>query len=354
MKISNRLKNLEDFGSFFAIGVPTAAIATGYGVIATALSILSLGQCKSFNDGTRYTKYAGCVIPGTLERALRVINPKAKFKGKSKRQVVQLGYLTERAALPIFKQARKFSQCEGSFIKRHIFSRLTHAAYPLTATVTRVADFGFGLLVSFFSLLTFGTYSKVNGIALRQLSIFSIVDDVCLGVRGLINPHQQPELRLEGISNPPDEVLRYCYDSEKSGQYTYLTRKFQKRVNVVPQGKIEGYEIPSYDEFNQKVDGKNKLFFWDLTRGRLPTQLINLRENVSRNSSVFNKFVERHLGPEKKDKCRLCLIGVPQGLEVVKRSDNFKAIAPHFSSPYYYMSNYSSDEPHIEEFTLES
>ncbi len=158
-----------------------------FGVAASALSILTVGRNSTINE------YADCFTPTinetlsyTYVSVLRVINPNYKLYSN----VIEMGIITEKLARPIFQKARTAAKNESSFLQRHVVSRGAYALGALVATITRTADLALGLLALPLSFITLGTFEKINTFTYKQLLFPVLINDVCVGMRGFVNPQQ--------------------------------------------------------------------------------------------------------------------------------------------------------------------
>lgn len=192
------------------IGVPCGIIETGcivaqttWGVIGTALSILSGGN-KAFNNWAEYTRAARNILPKLYIPVVHVINPDASFanpKDKviaSKVHVINpkasldnVGVITSTIAAPFFETAKRAADAEAPF-ERYIVSRLSYALAAVASVVGRVADLALGIVGATLAIIPpyFGRNKAVNYFAVRHLTVFGVVHDVCRSFRGIVNPRQ--------------------------------------------------------------------------------------------------------------------------------------------------------------------
>ena len=160
------------------------SVKTVLGVVGTALSVLTGGKDKEFNQLADLTGKSALVLPLLYVRTMQVINPKFKTSEKS-----TMGVITSKIARPIFRKAGKSSE-NDKFFQKHVVSRIAYLSGAIVSTVTRTADLALGILGAALSVITFGAVPKINTFALRHLKSLAVVDDVCKGIRGFVNPQQ--------------------------------------------------------------------------------------------------------------------------------------------------------------------
>ena len=173
------------------IGVPCglfdagkAAVNTTAGIAGTALSILTVGKSQRVNGWASYTRSSFEIFPNLYSSLIRVVYPKAYIDATHK------GYVTAYVAAPVFRAALQSTVAPG-FIQREIVSRVAMAVATVAAVVSRVADFALGLVGAAFSIIPcLGRVDAVNNFAISQLNSSGVVNDICRGLRGIVNPHQ--------------------------------------------------------------------------------------------------------------------------------------------------------------------
>ncbi len=165
----------------------TLACKTIAGVAASALSILTLGLNSKINKyANEWTVVSAQILVTPYGKMLKIINPNAQCASKG----ILMGVITEKLANPIFQKAWDEAQNESFFFRKHVVSRGAYALGALVATITRTADFVLGLLALPVSFITLGTFEKINTFTYKQLSFPAFIGDVCVGMRGLVNPQQ--------------------------------------------------------------------------------------------------------------------------------------------------------------------
>jgi hypothetical protein len=164
---------------------------TAIGVAATALSVLTLGLVKPINDWANMTVHAGIILPRIYHAMTQITNPDDCAFRISLPTITPRGtFITSRIASPIFDMAFNAASDE-SFLNKHIFSRGAYALGALIAIVTRTADLILGLLAAAISIIPcFGRIEEINTFARNQLTFLAVINDVCTGLRGFVNPQQ--------------------------------------------------------------------------------------------------------------------------------------------------------------------
>ncbi len=162
------------------------AAKTVIGVGASALSIVTLGKFSKINDVANLTDKSMNILHPTYQAVGLVANPKFSF-GEVKSA---LGVVTARVAAPIFRKAERAAESE-SFAAREIGARVAYLAGAAVSIATRVADLALGVLAAAFSVVPcLGRAEKVNNFAMQYLLSSAVVHDVCVGLRGFVNPQQ--------------------------------------------------------------------------------------------------------------------------------------------------------------------
>ncbi len=155
------------------------------GITATAMSVLTGGMVPKINEYADLSRFSSNLINETLYKPLmEVINPNFICYEFSR-----FGVVTEKIAHPIFKAALDFSESENIFMK-HAVSRIAYLTFALVATATRTVDFTLGIFAALASIVTLGAVPKINTFAMRHLAATGLINDLCVGIRGFVNPHQ--------------------------------------------------------------------------------------------------------------------------------------------------------------------
>ncbi len=157
------------------------------GVAASALSILTGGLNSKINEyANKYTFNCSLILTISYRNVLNILNPNAKFAS----DVIAMGIITEKLARPILQKAGTAAKNESSFLQKHVVSRGAFALSALVAIITRTADLALGLLALPLSFITLGTVEKINTFTYKQLLFPALIDEVCVGMRGFVNPQQ--------------------------------------------------------------------------------------------------------------------------------------------------------------------
>jgi len=158
-------------------------VFTALAIGATVLSILSLGLLPCVNNSADETRAVVHTLPNLLFHCLGSLGVDIRYETHS------CGYLTHQLARPIFTQARSASLSRQSVIEREIMSRLGYLVGTALCVITRTADLAIGIITLFCLPLLAFSYD-INSLVARELTFLGIIDDVCRGIRGVINPHQ--------------------------------------------------------------------------------------------------------------------------------------------------------------------
>jgi hypothetical protein len=161
---------------------------TAAGVVATVAAIATSvipgikpevsSEIYKWANMTPYSRLIGVSL---FRATLSVINP--NFKG----QAARLGWTSSLIAKPIFKEAAN-QAASKSFLNKHIVSRALCITGIAASAATRTADFALGLIGGSLSILTLGTIKPFNKMALSNLTCFGLVNDICMGLRAVVNP----------------------------------------------------------------------------------------------------------------------------------------------------------------------
>jgi hypothetical protein len=184
------------------------------GLFFTSLSVLTLGKVSKFNSSAcGKMDSVDQILPTVYLGVLSIIN-------HSKTKVLipsSYGYF--RREVTLFDKARdlsgvnysgKKSLAESSddegddipltkltlrdrvklFMKEQVASRGMYALAAVVAVISRVADLIIGVLAVAASIICLGKKEKINKMAVDNLTIFGVLDDICNGVRAFVNPMQ--------------------------------------------------------------------------------------------------------------------------------------------------------------------
>lgn len=177
------------------LGALSAAFATGIAAVGVAGSVFSIvtgGKFSSVNEVADFTVEAKSILPCLYMPLAVTLNPGFSIESKG-----SLGSLTKTIAAPIFRQAQLAASQEGLFA-REVVSRVSYGLGVLVAAVTRAADLVLGLVAATLSIFPLiARVKEVNEFAFCHLLSLGVVNDVCVGLRGVINPQQFVKVALE-------------------------------------------------------------------------------------------------------------------------------------------------------------
>lgn len=153
-----------------------------------ALSILSIAKLESDRNISRKalinTRKLATVPSYLFGYLLKTINPNAAVVFDTG---ARNGFCSSRTSEKLFYEATN-NYKQNDFLKKYVISRALFALGGLVSIVTRTADFAIGLVAATFSLLTLGRVQRLNDFAYGNLIFPTVIFDVALGIRGLINP----------------------------------------------------------------------------------------------------------------------------------------------------------------------
>lgn len=212
------------------LAVPVTALdisIAGVGIISSAASAITLGLIPSINRLGLKAIHSKNVLAQPYVSLLYLVNPYAGEKlvfpdfEKEKDKLVSLeirhkkihlsigsSIISNYTSTPIFQCAFQLAQsgltkpgkglappslwerCQD-FAKRHVGSRLGYLVGAIVTLVVKPLDLLSGLCFGVVSLLSFGTAPSINRLALRQLGALSMINDLCVAARCVINPHQK-------------------------------------------------------------------------------------------------------------------------------------------------------------------
>ncbi len=165
---------------------------TTTGIAATALSLLTAGLIEDFNEMT-FSSRASSLLRPFFHYPISVINP--DFDTKPEDRMAEIGICTEYYVKPLFSLGVQQAEEEG-FFQKHIVSRTYFALGAIEALIARLADAILAVFAVIFSFLTLGRIQEVNNFAMKQLSFPGIIDDIGIGLRGVVNPEQFIDQRM--------------------------------------------------------------------------------------------------------------------------------------------------------------
>lgn len=203
-----------DFGGQVVNGLANAPVSLGVmascagntvtGIVETALSCLTGGYVKRFNQSASRTRAASLILPTAYRSVIGCFNEKA-FKPVDT-SFPDLGYC--RQNFNLFSKAFEYHDrvtapgAAPTFLQKHFATRGYYFIAAVVAVITRVADFILGSFAAIASLACVGQWDKANEFAAKNLTILGIIDDLSRGIRGVFNPGQS-HLKLTSLTPPP-------------------------------------------------------------------------------------------------------------------------------------------------------
>lgn len=197
----------------------TVSLATEVvsGLFFTVLSAVTFGKIEECNRHVNSTlRGTPQILPTAFGGVLRVLNGgvveeirnnpevgylrgKVCFATANRLAYHPMAYLEvpienegpEEGKVEVKRQKATLRGRANCFIKGQIGSRFAYALLTAIAVVYRVADFIIGVIAAAASLICLGQNKKVNEVALKNLTIFGVVNDISDGVRGIVNPQQK-------------------------------------------------------------------------------------------------------------------------------------------------------------------
>lgn len=193
-----RLENIENYARAtwenLVVEVPVSvynagknAVVTVGGVVASAASLLTAGKIALINNkASEWTKASSALVSLPFVAVAKVLNPDfALARGVNLESVG----VCSRTVRTIFTKAALMSR-EERFATREVLSRLTFLAGAVATVASRIADFAIGVLAASVSLACLGRWKAANSLAFSHLNSTRVVADLCLNLRGFVNPHQ--------------------------------------------------------------------------------------------------------------------------------------------------------------------
>lgn len=199
LTIQNSLIEPDDYPSFMFLTKRSVV-----GITATALSILSAGRDHCINYNADKIRDITLIIPKACLHFFKKINPEASYDDpkvyfckfvldpvtnvwENNPYVGGLdrGFITWCVVDTLSAAAFRFS-----LKKSNNCSRLLYAACAITAVFTRTIDFALGVIFLAVASYQRGVYPTLNALAVHHLNLLSVVSDVFMSIRGVVNPQQ--------------------------------------------------------------------------------------------------------------------------------------------------------------------
>lgn len=163
---------------------------------ASAFSLFSLSGETQLNNwankGFSTVYSAKLLLPSLFFMSIRLFNPFSQGMEaveNDKCQHKMTGTLTLAVAYPLFKRAIEEADNEASpNLRKHVLSRIFFLTGTALVTLTKAMEIGLGLLLCTLGWISFGHLSWVNQAAIVHLSALDVIEDVCAGLRGCVNP----------------------------------------------------------------------------------------------------------------------------------------------------------------------
>jgi hypothetical protein len=158
------------------------------GIALSALSALTVGMHLRINDQASRFSHSSCsILPPILEGLARIAKPtyiRSENEGKAT--------FTNKYYNDLYSQGVKFRRSSETglvgFCERQVASRLVFFSSALLSIATRIADFAIGIFGALRAIFYLGQNNEYNNFAINHLNIFSVIEDVLLGLRGTVNP----------------------------------------------------------------------------------------------------------------------------------------------------------------------
>jgi hypothetical protein len=169
-----------------SVSIICYSLKPALGVAATALSMLTFGQIQCINNCANLTSRAHMILR-PLSLIKLIVNPYAK----KLLELNEKGIITNIFNECIYNKAREAAASEDSFWTKHFVSRGAYALAGLVSIISRTADLAIGLIATVISVIPcLGRSERVNAFAFRQLGALALIDDICISLRGIVNPQQ--------------------------------------------------------------------------------------------------------------------------------------------------------------------
>lgn len=158
----------------------------------TALSVLTLGLVDKFNEAASIKRTSVLILPTAFQGVIAVFNVGAHKYDKVEQGSFRSEFRLFDKALDC-TQRRKSSKLSGrvvNFMIAQVGSRLLFALAAVVATIIRVVDLIIGVIAAALSIICLGHVEKLNKLALDNLTILGVINDLSNGIRGFVNPFQ--------------------------------------------------------------------------------------------------------------------------------------------------------------------
>ncbi len=173
-------------------------LATGNTIAKIAGSVFALPSSgetrinRFANKGFSSIIDAQLLLPSLFFITFRFFNPYSEgmefienFESRGK----FIGPLTPAIAYPLFKNGIKIADNPAnSQLKKHVISRCCFFTGILLLTVTKLIEISIGLFLTTLAAIFLGSSPKLNDYAMKYLSALDGLDELCSGIRILINP----------------------------------------------------------------------------------------------------------------------------------------------------------------------
>lgn len=190
----NLVCNIAERGILLVGGVLGGLLelgATGYGAVATLVSLATFGKFPMINSQAMYTNSARYIFQVPLEGIFQALKPH-NYKYDRDSGFVH-SFLTNKLPVNIFRVAQVRNKVwidNQSWMRRHVMTRAKFAVGAVTFIIARIADFALGLLAAIGVIVCLGQNATLNNFVLKQAGILAVIDDIAIGLRGFENPTQ--------------------------------------------------------------------------------------------------------------------------------------------------------------------
>jgi hypothetical protein len=155
-----------------------------YGILGTAagcLSLVTLGNFEFLNNKSYVCLSAFQKLFANMNHDLfQIVNSQATYSDDTTDGLITA--LVKRFLWQPTYNPQDF------FLKRVIVSRLSYALQLVACVISRVADMILGTILSALSLVTLGSFPRLNSYTYRALQITGIVKDVFYYTTKFLNP----------------------------------------------------------------------------------------------------------------------------------------------------------------------
>lgn len=170
----------------------TASVDIIIGVVATALTMLTLGMNKDCSYAMHtYLVQTKAIVAAPIFGLVQTLHPKAALTSDSSYENVLVPLaetgITVKYAEDLLTKVEVLKDSDNAIVK-HVISRLCIALTSIAYVVTRAVDVVIGAIATLFMFITLGNFESLNNLAIRGLQGTGIVGDIaCLAVL-IINP----------------------------------------------------------------------------------------------------------------------------------------------------------------------